>query len=289
MRIALVTAQIARPVDEDMPLVCASFAKQGVACDVWDWDDPSVDWAAYHAVVLRSPWDYTYRLADFIAWVRRVASQACLLNPASLVVWNSDKRYLLDVARAGLGVVPTQVIGPGDSFAANALVGESVVKPSVGAGSRGCVRLAAGDAPGVRQAVQDLHAQGYTALVQPYLDRVDSQGETAILCFGGKISHAIRKGALLKVGAPAQRALFAESHIQAITPTQAECALAQQVLKLPQLQGAAYVRVDLIADAQGLPLVHEIEAIEPSLFLDFAQGSAERYVEAVIAALAPQA
>jgi glutathione synthase/RimK-type ligase-like ATP-grasp enzyme len=279
-RIALVTSPFGRDLDDDMPLLVAAFAARGVAVDVLDWDDPAAAWDRYDQIILRSPWDYTMRLAEFLAWAQ---ARPQLRNPYATVRWNADKRYLADVAAAGLPVVPTQMVAPGESLQSVPGSGDIVVKPSVGAGSRGCSRLAAGDLAGAQAAVAALHAQGLTALVQPYLDAVDRDGETALLLFGGEFSHAIRKGPLLQVGAAPQRALFADSHIQATTATAAQLALARDAMaRLPQLANCLYVRLDLIADSAGQALIHEVEAIEPSLFLGFAPGAAERFVAAVL-------
>ena len=49
--------------------------------------------------------------------------------------------------------------------------------------------------------------------------------------------------------------------------------------------GKPYARVDVLRDADGQPAVLELELIEPSLFLDFAPGSAEALARAILARL----
>jgi O-ureido-D-serine cyclo-ligase len=121
-----------------------------------------------------------------------------------------------------------------------------------------------------------------SVLLQPYLDRVDEHGETALVFFGGVFSHAIRKGPLLRPGEGPTRALFAVEHISPRTPTAAEMRVAERTLKaIPFEQPLLYARVDLIQDAQGEPQVLELELTEPSLFFTHAPGSAERFVEAI--------
>ena len=107
MRIALATAIAAWGHDIDMPPLQAAFARAGVSAEVLAWDDPTVAWSRFDAVLLRSTWDYTQRLPDFLAWCERVAAQTRLLNPPATVRWNTDKHYLADLAARGVPVVPS--------------------------------------------------------------------------------------------------------------------------------------------------------------------------------------
>ena len=70
-------------------------------------------------------WDDPLRRAEFLARVRACRSTA---NPAGVLVWNTDKRYLEDLARAGVPTIPTVLVPPGAALHAPA--GDSVVKPS---------------------------------------------------------------------------------------------------------------------------------------------------------------
>jgi hypothetical protein len=121
-------------------------------------------------------------------------------------------------------------------------------------------------------------------LLQPYLDRVDDNGETALIYFDGVFSHAIRKGPLLRRGEGSTRALFATEHIAARRPSDAERALAQRTLAaIPFSSPLLYARVDLIEDADGSPCVLELELTEPSLFFAHADGAADRFSMAILA------
>ena len=42
-----------------------------------------------------------------------------------------------------------------------------------------------------------------------------------------------------------------------------------------------YARVDLVRDHKGLPVLMELEAVEPDLFLEYAPGAPARFAEAV--------
>src|SRR5689334_10827118 len=100
--IALVSARVARSLDEDQSPLEGALREAGASVTVADWDDPAVDWAAFDLAVLRSTWDYTTRLTDFLAWAAEVSRRTRLVNPLPVVQWNVDKHYLRDLERAGV-------------------------------------------------------------------------------------------------------------------------------------------------------------------------------------------
>ena len=62
-------------------------------------------------VAVRSTWDYEEPAAtEFLAWAARRSSRGRLLNGAEVFAWNTDKAYLLDLARPALPVVPTVLL-----------------------------------------------------------------------------------------------------------------------------------------------------------------------------------
>ena len=292
-RIALVTAIAAHALDDDLQPLLAALHAAGVPADIRAWDDPTVAWARYSIVLLRSPWDYTLRLDEFLAWCERISRIATLLNPLDVVRWNTDKRYLAQLESIGIPIVPTDFGVPGDAagplvadcLATHPQAAELVVKPAVGAGSRDAKRHRRAAADAMAEHVQGLFDKGRSVLLQPYLASVDSAGETALMYFDGVFSHAIRKGPLLRADEDPTRALFAAEHIRPRTPDADERALADRVIAaLPQLVDAgyplAYARVDLIRAVDGSPCVLELELAEPSVFLAHAADAAALFADA---------
>ena len=290
--VALVTAGAARGLDDDMPPLLAAFEAAGVRATVADWDDPHFPWERFDAALLRSAWDYTERLDDFLGWVGRTAQRTRLFNDPAVVHWNSDKHYLRRLAALAVAVVPSTFCEPGED-AVQTLQGfldahdaaELVVKPAVGAGSRDTRRYE-------RAAVAQMHAHmrrlleaQRSVLLQPYLPSVDREGETALIYLDGRFSHAIRKGPLLPSGAAATQALFAPEEITPRTPGDDERAIGDQIQRVLPFGDLLYARVDLIRDAAGEPRLLELELTEPSLFFPYAPGSAARLVRATLARL----
>lgn len=276
-RIALATCSYFPDGDADDAGLPAAL---GAAFAVWD--DPAVDWDAFDLVLIRSTWDYQGRRDAFVAWAQRLGRR--LVNPPEVVAWNTDKRYLGELAAAGLPVVETAYLAPGDALVPPPL--EYVVKPTVSAGSRDTARFAGGDAEADRAAalVAAIHRSGRTAMVQPYVASVDARGETALLHFDGTLSHAIHKGPLLRPGQEPTDEVFAPETIEPRTPTDAERRVAADVIAWTAErfgEAPAYARVDLVEDADGRPRLLELELTEPSLFFAHADGAEQRLAAAV--------
>ena len=290
--IALVTARAARGLDDDLLPLEAAIRAAGAHAHIVDWDDSEVGWEVFDIALLRSTWDYMIRLPEFLAWVDTAARQTTLLNPPEVVRWNTDKHYLAELARAGVPVVPSTFVEPGEavSGALDAFLArypnaaEFVVKPAVSAGSRDTQRHSRTQIELAKAQAQQLLDAGRSVLLQPYLDSVDRDGETSLIYFRGHYSHAIRKAAVLPPGLPGSPAvgLFATERILPRTPGADELRLAERVLGSLRFGPPLYARVDLIRDTAGAPTLLELELTEPSLFFAYASGSAERFAAAVL-------
>lgn len=282
-RVALATCSEFPELDPDDGLLLPALAALGVEAVPAVWDDAAVDWAAFDLVVVRGTWDYAPRRDRFLRWARAVEAVSALANPADVIEWNTDKRYLGELAEAGIPVVPTRYIGPDEDVVVPP-DGEYVVKPTVSAGSRDTARYHAGrDRRAAAAHIGRLLREGRTAMLQPYLEAVDTAGETALLYIDGAFSHGIRKGPLLRLDAPPVEALFAEEDISPRTPSPAQHEVAEAVRDhLPG--GLLYTRIDLLDTPEG-PVVLEVELTEPSMFLSTADGAAARFAEAIAARL----
>jgi glutathione synthase/RimK-type ligase-like ATP-grasp enzyme len=280
-RVAVVTASVARGLDDDLPPLAEALGRRGIAHELVDWDDPAVDWDAFDLAVVRSVWDYTRRRDELLAWADRVAATTPLHNPPEVLRWSSDKRYLDDLSRAGVPVVPTAFAEPGRPMEWRD--GEVVVKPAVSAGSLDTERYPAADRAGAEAHVARLHADGRAAMAQPYMAGVEDAGETAMVHLGGSFSHAVRKGPLLVPGLAVVGDLFVEEDISPASATPDQAAVARAALAA--VPGGAgdllYARVDLVPGPDGDPLVIELELLEPSLFLAHVPGAADHLAEAI--------
>jgi len=258
-----------------------------VTYEPWDAD---LGWSAFDAVAVRSPWDYSRRRDEFVGWADRAGPN--LHNCAEILRWNSDKRYMADLGKAGLAVVETTFLEPGESWEGSD--GEVVVKPTISAGGRDTGRFGA-DVHDARALIATIHAQGKTAMVQPFQSSVDELGETALVFIDGKFSHALRKGAVLRPDevAPVRatdlmvaEAMYDPDLVVGGTYEPDELGLAEEVVShVTERFGYVplYARVDMLRGAQGAPVVLELEAVEPNLYFDQAPEAAQRLAKAIVA------
>ncbi|MEU0601924.1 hypothetical protein ABZ484_27320 [Streptomyces sp. NPDC006393] len=282
--------------DRDLPVLVRALRDAGAGAEAVHWDDESVDWAAYDLVVIRSTWDYSWRAAEFTAWAEKCGQVTRIANPVDVVRWNADKRYLGDLAAAGVPVVPTRYLAskqnPGETLGVDDLPGdrEFVVKPVFGAGARFAARYTPGERETAVAQVARMHAEGLTAMVQPYLTRIDVSGERALQFFGGRLLHASRKRAVLSPGTAYDADKVAHPDLEPWTPTPAELAVAERALAaVPDTPELLYARVDLVDGEDGAPRVMELELVEPNLFLWLHPTSLPVVVDAILDAAAAAA
>lgn len=265
-RVAWVTCTDAAGHDPDEPVGLAALRAVGVAPDVVVWDDPSVVWDSFDLVLPRSTWDYTDKPEEFGRWMREVAALGTLANSHDALVWSLDKRYLQELAEVGVPVVPTTYFPPGESV--GLLSGAVVVKPSVGAGSRGVAVFGDTQHDAAREHGAGLQRDGLVAMVQPALASVAVEGEWPLIFFGGTFSHAAGKRVVLPHPGSFDE-LFAEEITATHDPEEAQISVAGQAMGVvhDRFGPQTYARVDLVRDDHGDYLVLEVELVEPSLFL----------------------
>ncbi|MFJ3646964.1 ATP-grasp domain-containing protein [Streptomyces murinus] len=287
-RIALATYDpgTAPSKDVDLPVLVRALNDAGARADAPYWDDPGIDWSAYDLVVVRSTWDYSWRAAEFTAWLERVARATRIANPAEVIRWNLDKRYLGELAAAGVPTVPTSYLAPGEDGAPVLPTDHDyVIKPTSGAGARFAARYTPAEHETAVRHLARMHAEGFTAMVQPYLQGIDVTGERALQFFGGRLLHASRKGAVLSPGTPYDADKVAHPDLTPWRPTDAELAVAEKALAAVPGSAAPllYARVDLVDGPDGTPRLMELELVEPNLFLFLHPDSPPRTAAAILA------
>ncbi len=289
MRVALVTQHDGIETHSDGPPMLEAFAARGIEAEIVPWG-AARHWAGYDGVVVRNAWDYLDRREEFFAWARSVEAVTRLANPAAMLEWNSDKTYLRDLAAAGVPTVPTVWVAPGERLP-RWRWSEVVVKPSVSAGARNTARHDGEDRDAVAAHVEAITSVGGTAMVQPYLNDVDVQGEIGTYVFGGGVSHAITKGAILRPGAPPPSD-FALVLVQAVGRAELTgeiIGFATDVLRRlpPELPAPLYARVDALRGGDGRLVLLELELFEPFLFFETDPQAAPRFARAVETWLRP--
>jgi glutathione synthase/RimK-type ligase-like ATP-grasp enzyme len=229
--------------------------------------DARVDWGSFDLVVVRSTWDYAERRDQFLRWA---ASLPRVLNPVPVLEWNTDKqRYLTDLVTAGVPIVPTRFLAPGEPL--DAPDGQFVVKPAISAGGRSSASFSPTDVDAARALIDRIHGEGRVAMVQPYLGEA---AETALVYMDGEYSHALRRLVPLPP-ADAREVFYLDEQLSAAEATAAQQAVADAAVACAPGE-LLYARVDLLGNA-----VLELEVAEPSLYLEFGAGAAARFAAAI--------
>ena len=280
-RVALATYIGAPDLAPDDQLLLTALRRAGIHASPVVWSDPSVDWRAFDAVVIRSCWDYHRRHVEFMAWLDDLdAAGRAVWNSTSTVRWNSDKRYLIDLAGRGVATVPTRVVARGSHVPVSTIVRAEgwtrfVIKPAVSASAYETHALALPLAADDQASIERVVAQG-DVLVQPFLDAVTSDGELSLIFFDGEFSHAAIKRS--------RRGDFRvqTEHGGSVAPCDVSPAIAAEARKSLDALDAIplYARVDGIGDERSFRLM-ELELIEPNVFLSCAEGSADRFAAAI--------
>jgi glutathione synthase/RimK-type ligase-like ATP-grasp enzyme len=215
---------------------------------------------------------------DHARWLKACATWATaglpIANPASVLGWNSDKTYLARLADKGVPLPPTRWSDGVTQAQVEAVFAETgapvlIVKPTVSAGAFRTLRLTPG------QPLTE--APEGPAMIQPYLKSIETEGETSLLFFGGRFSHAVNK-----------RPVPGDFRIQiqfgglyaTVTPDAAAFALAEQVLAAVE-EPLLYARIDMARDDAGAWVLMEAELIEPDFYLDHDPANGAGFAQAV--------
>lgn len=275
-RIAFATCRnIPEPdVDETLLLAACIEANLQATCVAWEDD---IDWQQFDLVVPRSTWNYFERPNDFREWIRRVDSQTKLLNPASLILPNVHKSYLLDLEEAGIPIVPTRIHSVGEAIDLKEIFLTSgwkrlVIKPAVSAASH-MTRVFSAEHAAEAQAFALQILQERDVMVQEYMSSVSRGGELSMVHVDGALTHCIVKSPRFDGDA--------ESVSQAChAPPEAKELGSAVIATIKSLW--LYARVDVMLDNTGNWRLSELELIEPSLFFRQHPPALDRFVSALV-------
>ncbi|MEO8430836.1 MAG: hypothetical protein ABI592_04945 [Acidobacteriota bacterium] len=264
---------------EDDRILQRALEERGVRTRAAVWNDPAVRWSEARMAVVRSTWDYHLHPREFEDWVRETGSRTALVNPPELILWNIHKSYLLELADRGLATVPTILVEKGSPAALSGILEsagwpEVVVKPAVSASAYRTrrIRAAHGGAEGESHLREILESSD--ALVQPYVEAVESEGERSLVFVDGVLTHAFRRAPF---NAGWSAGLSSEVGHE---PSAEESAFGRRALSLLPVS-PLYARVDVIPAPNG-PRLMELELVEPSLEFRLFPPAAGRFADAVL-------
>ena len=247
------------------------------------WEDPYIDWSAAKLCVIRSTWDYAYRLRPFLEWVKLASSETVLWNPPGAVHWNTHKSYLVDLPiHADVPTTPTVLLEHGRPVRLAELIAEHgwsdvVIKAAVAQSGRYAMRVQPHEMD-AGQAHLDRLLPNEDMIVQPFLTSIAERGEVSLVFIDGEFSHAVRKRAV-----PGEFRVHSDwgGSERLDEPTDEELHTAQLAMRAV-FDPLLYGRVDLVQGNDGAPVVMELEVVEPELFFELSPDGTRALTNAII-------
>lgn len=276
-RLAFATSSAIPTIHSDDVGLASALRQLGVETTACIWNDPAVDWNSYDAVLMRTTWDYFKLYPDFLLWLDRLDKLSVpTINNSRLLRWNTDKRYLPELAKQGVEIIPTQIVSHRELAGAleAARGSEVVVKPTVSGAAWHTVRGRAGnDDFGAKVAALPT---SLTYMLQPFMPEIMSEGEWSLIFFEGWYSHAVIK-----------RPAAGDYRVQSDWGGKSACAEADAAMRAAAervLTGAAaighidhsYARIDGVMSG-GRFMLMELEMSEPSLHFDACPEAAQLF------------
>ncbi|MBT9545785.1 MAG: hypothetical protein IV090_10390 [Candidatus Sericytochromatia bacterium] len=290
-KIGVITCKDYPDFQKDEQLLSLALPAVGLEAEPVIWENAAQgqhDLSPYSLLVFRSCWNYHYHQAAFDAWLNDLEVQALpVWNPVSLVRWNLNKRYLLQLQAAGITIVPTHFSEPSEldwvSQAQAQNWQDYVIKPIVSAWGANTYRVSREELPGLEAKIRP-QAQTVGLMLQPFVPQI-AEGEWSLVYYktpeGQRFSHAFVKRPAL--GAFLSHEEFGASWAPAeAAPFMFETA--EQALSI--LPGDwLYARIDGVVVGQQFWIM-ELEVFEPSLYLAADPGAPGRLAQALATRLA---
>ena len=274
-KIAIATYNKLPDLTENDRLLIPKLERKGFEVLPEIWDNPEVDWRIYDIVLIRSTWDYYLKPEAFKNWVSQfIHLNTTLINSAEMVLKNSHKFYLKELAEKGVNIIPTVFSSEKIELEKLKMWEKIVIKPAVSAGSHETEIF---EVNMLTQEVLDNKTRTGDWLVQPFLEEIKDAGEISMLFFGGNFSHAIQK--VPKSGDFRVQKQFGAKYLK-YEPTKELLDIAKNIVEIAGKE-SVYARIDGVMTQNGF-LLMEVEMIEPDLFFEHTLDGPNRFVEAVM-------
>lgn len=289
----LVTSSDLPDLSEDFVGLLDALRSRGVDPHIRVWNDPDVDWEDAGLCVVLTVTDYAKDPETFFQWAESVPR---LLNEPRILRWNSDKHYLIELKERGMPTIKTAWLEPDAKLSKHQVHtrmpagGDFVVKSALSSNRHTTGRYTAVDARSRSAAIQHaMHilSTGNAALIQRYVQSVDTRGEISLIYFNGLLSHSVEKEAVLQTEAdPGTRP---RSRAFAHEPTVEERHLGEEVRHA--LHGAIceltgrdhlliYCRIDMVHNEDRIEVL-EVNLMDVNLYMSEVEGAVENFADAV--------
>jgi glutathione synthase/RimK-type ligase-like ATP-grasp enzyme len=281
MKIAILTCQKLPDLTKNDQLLIPALAKVTITATAVIWDDKTVDWTNFDYLIFRNTWDYFEKEAEFNLWLEHIEQLGIkTLNPIAIIKKNKHKFYLREMEKQGIKILPTIFIDKTDQLDLDKSMPshwkKAVIKPAFSAGSYQTEVFESIDIQKINTCYKEV-ASEKELLLQEFMPEIQTLGETSIIFFNKKFSHAVNKKPI--AGDFRIQVQFGGQYTL-VQPSAELVEKAQQIVNTFDGE-LLYARVDGIVINNELHLM-EVECIEPDLYFNLSEGSLERFVSAIV-------
>jgi glutathione synthase/RimK-type ligase-like ATP-grasp enzyme len=281
MKIAILTCQKLPDLTKNDQLLIPALAKVTITATTVIWDDKTVDWTNFDYLIFRNTWDYFEKEAEFNLWLEHIEQLGIkTLNPIAIIKKNKHKFYLREMEKQGIKILPTIFIDKTDQLDLDKSMPshwkKAVIKPAFSAGSYQTEVFESIDIQKINTCYKEV-ASEKELLLQEFMPEIQTLGETSIIFFNKKFSHAVNKKPI--TGDFRIQVQFGGQYTL-VQPSAELVEKAQQIVNTFDGE-LLYARVDGIVINNELHLM-EVECIEPDLYFNLSEGSLERFVSAIV-------
>jgi glutathione synthase/RimK-type ligase-like ATP-grasp enzyme len=283
MHVAFVTYAGLPDLNHDDKIIARYLSEKNIHVTPVLWDDATVDWRTFNVIVLRSMWDYFERPGEFNVWIEKMESLGCLvLNPLSVVRWNSNKRYFDSFLNRGFKLPSYGIYGSDCADSLTEILKsnswtKAVVKPAISGGAYNTWVTTLETADSDESRFRKLLATG-EIIVQKFVDDILTEGELSLIFFNKQFSHAIQKKP--KAGDFRVQTQFGGSSVS-IDPSKDVMEVATALIESIE-EPLLYGRVDGVLTSDGNFLLMELELIEPVLSVFTDHNACEKFYRALM-------
>ena len=262
-------------------LIQEALERLGLKTIRLDWARKDFDWSMVKYALFRSTWDYIFNYEAFKKWFDTAKHQTQFINAASIIEWNMDKHYFLDLMQKGINVPTTIYAHKGDNISLKSLFEkadweEAVIKPTVSASAKHTYRINAANISEYGKAFEEV-LQQEDMMIQPFLNSIMKRGEVSMMVVSGKYTHAVLKVA--KAGDFRVQDNWGGT-VQVYEPTTEEMKFAESVVAACDF-APLYARIDIANDNDGKVTLIELEAFEPELWFRLYPKAADILAKAI--------
>ncbi len=284
-KVALVTYSKQPELFDGDNLLVEPFRKQGIIAEAVPWDKKGMPWKNFDLIILRSTWNYHMKTQEFLKWLEFLESRKVKLwNPQNIIRWNINKKYLLDLERMGIPIIPTLIINKESTKDIPRIVtdnkwGEIIIKPTIGNSAYNTYKFKVnGLESKLSRLIEKIPEK--ELIIQPFMKRINDEGEYSFIFFNKQYSHTVLKKTK-KNEFRSQREFGGQEF--KIEPGQNLISQAKQILDKIE-SPLLYARVDGL-DINGQFQLMELELTEPYLFFEKETLAPEKFVQAAISLL----